>query len=143
MGILKPVAATGSIMKISEAATASGCNLETIRYYERAGLLPEVGRKSNGYRDYGPDQVRQLRFIVRGRALGFSLQEIRELLTLAASSDLPCDQVEQIARQQLTSVRKRIAELQLVASELEAVTQSCARSSRRQCTILDALQHGG
>jgi MerR family mercuric resistance operon transcriptional regulator len=130
-------------MKISEAATASGCNLETIRYYERVGLLPEVGRKSNGYRDYGPNEVRQLRFIVRGRTLGFSLQEIRELLSLSARSDLPCDQVEQIARQQLTSIRKRIDELQRVASILEEVTQSCASSSRRNCTILDALQHAG
>lgn len=130
-------------MKISEAAAASDCNLETIRYYERVGLLPEVGRKSNGYRDYGANEVRQLRFIVRGRTLGFSLQEIRELLSLSARSDLPCDQVEQIARKQLTSVRKRIDELQRVASELEAVTQSCDRSSRMHCTILDALQHSG
>jgi MerR family mercuric resistance operon transcriptional regulator len=130
-------------MNISQAANASGCNPETIRYYERVGLLPATGRKPNGYRDFGTAEVRQLRFIVRGRALGFSLQEIGELLTLSARSDLPCDQVEQIARQQLTSVRKRIDELQRVAAELEALTQSCARSSRRNCTILDALQHPG
>jgi MerR family mercuric resistance operon transcriptional regulator len=130
-------------MKISEAATASGCNLETIRYYEKVGLLPETGRRPNGYRDYGPAEVRQLRFIVRGRALGFSLQEIRALLDLSARSDLPCSQVEQIARAQLSSVKERISELQKVASELECVIQSCGRASRGTCTILDALQHAG
>lgn len=69
-------------MKISEAADASGCHLETIRYYERIGLLPRPGRTGNGYRVYGPADIERLRFIARGRDLGFSLEEVRSLLQL-------------------------------------------------------------
>ncbi len=68
-------------MRIGEAATASGCHIETIRYYERIGLLPHPARSVSGYREYLPEEVDRLRFITRGRELGFSLEEIRSLLT--------------------------------------------------------------
>ena len=70
-------------MKISQAAEASGCHLETIRYYERIGLLPQPGRTGSGYRVYEPADIERLRFITRGRDLGFSLEEIRSLLQLS------------------------------------------------------------
>ena len=69
-------------MKISEAAAARGCHLETIRYYERSGLMPAPARTASGYREYSPTEVDRLRFISRGRELGFSLEEIRSLLSL-------------------------------------------------------------
>jgi MerR family mercuric resistance operon transcriptional regulator len=138
--MLRPVATTGSSMRISEAAAASGCHLETIRYYERLGLLPQANRLTNGYRDYGDGDVDRLRFIVRGRDLGFSLEEIRRLLALSASSELSCTEVDRLARQQLAAVNERISELRRMARELKRTIDSCARQSCGECSILGALQ---
>ena len=138
--MLKPVVTTGSSMKIGEAAAASGCHLETIRYYERIGLLPEPARRGNGYRDYTPKEVEQLRFITRGRDLGFSLDEIRTLLKLSERAEMPCDEVDRLARQQLAQVQSRIRELQSMARELERTIVSCAGESCGECAILGALQ---
>ena len=130
-------------MRISEAAAASGCHLETIRYYERLGLLPKPNRLTNGYRDYGIDDVDRLRFIVRGRDLGFSLEEIRRLLALAASSDLSCTEVDQLARQQLAAVNERIRDLRRMARELKRTIDTCERQSCGECSILGALHQSG
>jgi MerR family mercuric resistance operon transcriptional regulator len=130
-------------MKISEAAAASGCHLETIRYYERLGLLPQTNRLTNGYRDYGNDHVNRLRFIVRGRDLGFSLEEIRRLVALSASSELSCTEVDRLARQQLEAVNKRISELRRMARQLKHTIDSCMRQSCGECSILGALQQSG
>jgi MerR family mercuric resistance operon transcriptional regulator len=127
-------------MKIGEAAAASGCHLETIRYYERMGLLPRTNRLANGYRDYATSDVERLRFIVRGRDLGFSLDEIRRLLKLSASAELSCGEVDQLARQQLAAVKERINQLRRMARELQRTIDSCARQSCGECTILGALQ---
>jgi MerR family mercuric resistance operon transcriptional regulator len=127
-------------MKIGEAAAASGCHLETIRYYERMDLLPQARRLANGYRDYGPRDVERLRFIARGRDLGFSLDEIRRLLNLSASADLSCGEVDHLARQQLGAVKKRISELRRMERELQRTIDSCTRQSCGECTILGALQ---
>ena len=81
-------------MKISDAAAASGCHLETIRYYERIGLMPRPERTDSGYRVYREKEVDRLRFISRGRELGFSLEEIRSLLLLEHDVSLSCDQVD-------------------------------------------------
>ena len=88
-------------MRIGEAATASGCHIETIRYYERVGLLPHPARTGGGYRDCRPGEVDRLRFITRGRELGFSLEEIRSLLTLSDDPALSCHDVDQLARHHL------------------------------------------
>lgn len=130
-------------MKIGEAAAASGCHLETIRYYERIGLLPHPQRRTNGYREYSPTEVEQLRFITRGRDLGFSLEEIRTLLKLAERKDMPCAEVDRLARQQLAQVEERIRELQGIARELERTIESCVGESCGDCAILSALQRGG
>jgi MerR family mercuric resistance operon transcriptional regulator len=127
-------------MKIGEAAAASGCHLETIRYYERIGLLPKAARRANGYRDYGREEVDRLRFIARGRELGFSLEEVRTLLRLAERTDMSCDEVDRLARQQLADVQTRISELQRMARELQRTIESCVRKSCGECAILGALQ---
>lgn len=128
-------------MKISEAAQASGCHLETIRYYERVGLLPPPVRTGSGYRSYGAADVERLRFITRGRTLGFSLDEIRSLLRLEQDGDLACEEVMRIARQHLTDVQTRLRDLQRVATELERTIDSCGGGVRAQCAILDALKY--
>ncbi|HEL3255581.1 TPA: helix-turn-helix domain-containing protein [Stenotrophomonas maltophilia] len=127
-------------MKISEAADASGCHLETIRYYERIGLLPRPSRSGNGYRVYGSADVERLRFIARGRDLGFSLEEVRSLLQLADDEDLSCADVDRLARSHLADVRARVADLQRMASELERVIASCHGGQRAECTILSTLR---
>lgn len=127
-------------MKISEAAFASGCHLETIRYYERIDLLPRPGRSSNGYRVYSPADIERLRFIARGRDLGFSVEEIRSLLQLAGDEDLSCGEVDRLARTHLADVRARMADLQRMASELERLIASCHGGQRAECTILSTLR---
>lgn len=126
-------------MKIGDAAAASGCHIETIRYYERVGLLPRPARTAGGYRDYRPDEVDRLRFITRGRELGFSLEEIRSLLALEDDPKLSCGDVDQLARHHLADIQKRVRELRRIAQELERTIASCAGGTRGQCAILGAL----
>lgn len=128
-------------MKISEASRASGCHLETIRYYERIGLMPAPTRTGSGYRSYSEQDVERLRFITRGRDLGFSLDEIRSLMRLDQDGDLACEDVTRLAQQHLIDVQERIRDLQRVARELERTISSCGGGVRAQCAILDALKH--
>ena len=127
-------------LKISEAAAASGCHLETIRYYERSGLMPAPARTASGYREYSPTEVDRLRFISRGRELGFSLEEIRSLLSLDDDPAMSCCDVDVIARQHLADIRDRIRELSNMAAELERVISQCAGGERDRCAILGALR---
>lgn len=130
-------------MKIGEAAEASGCHIETIRYYERVGLLPRPARTEGGYRDYTAEQVQRMRFITRGRELGFSLDEIQSLLALAGDASLSCSDVDRLARQHLDEIRARVRELNRMARELERTIAGCEGGRRAQCTILDALRAPG
>lgn len=130
-------------MRISDAATASGCHLETIRYYERIGLMPPPTRTASGYRAYSPVEVERLRFITRGRELGFSLEEIRSLLSLDDNPMMSCGDVDAIARIHLMDIQRRVEELQRMAAELERVIVQCAGGQRDTCTILGALKQPG
>ena len=127
-------------MKISKAATASGCHLETIRYYERIGLMPCPERSGSGYRSYEHADVERLRFITRGRDLGFSLEEIRSLLRLAQDPNLSCGEVDQLARKHLSDIQARLADLQRMASELARTIGACHGDERGTCTILETLR---
>lgn len=128
-------------MKIGEVAERSGCHPETVRYYERIGLLPAPPRTAGGYRDYRPADADRLRFISRGRELGFSLEEVRSLLGLAEDDGLSCQDVDRLARGHLLDIRNRLNDLQRMASELERVIGSCSGGERGQCAILDTLRH--
>lgn len=130
-------------MKISDAAAASGCHLETIRYYERVGLMPRPARTASGYRAYSPTDVDRLHFISRGRNLGFSLEEIRSLLRLDDDPSMSCSDVDAIARSHLSDIQRRVTELQRMAAELERVIAQCAGGERGTCTILGALKQSG
>src|SRR5262245_65197075 len=96
---------------IGELARRSGVNIETIRYYERIGLLPRPWRTASGYRHYGEVDVRRLAFIRRSRELGFSLEQVRELLDLAQDQGRTCAEVRAVAETQLASVRSKLADL--------------------------------
>ena len=139
-GMLDPVATTESSMQIGAAATASGCHIETIRYYERIGLLPKPTRTDGGFRQYTSAQVERLCFITRGRALGFSLDEIRSLLRLADDPALGCDEVDRLAREHLAEIEQRVRELQCMARELRRTVTACSGGERGTCAILGALQ---
>lgn len=127
-------------MKIGAVAAASGCHLETIRYYERIGLLPRPGRTASGYRAYTDRDVERVRFIARGRDLGFSLDEIRSLMRLAEDPALSCADVDQLARQHLAEIKARQSALRDMARELERTIAGCAGGHRGACAILGALK---
>ena len=130
-------------LTIGVLARDSGVNLETIRFYERSGLLPAPQRSPSGYRHYQEQDVRRLRFIRRGRELGFSLEEIRSLLRLDDDPKMSCGDVDAIARTHLADIRQRIDELQRMVMELERVIAQCAGGERECCTILHALRDTG
>lgn len=126
-------------MTISAAAQEAGVGVETIRYYERRGLIRQPPSKG-GYRQYPETTIRQIRFIRESQRLGFSLTEIEELLALAASEDTTCGDVCAATEHKLAEVRGRIATLQRLERELEAML--CAKdctAPKRDCKLLEAL----
>lgn len=123
---------------IGMLARDSGVNLETIRFYERSGLIPEAQRSANGYRHYQDSDVRRLRFIRRGRELGFSLEEIRSLLELANHPESPCETADQMTRAHLDAIEARIRDLQNMRSELQKLA-GCRSQHAEHCRLLEAL----
>jgi MerR family mercuric resistance operon transcriptional regulator len=130
-------------MKIGELAAATDCHFETIRYYEKVGLLPKPERTASGYRAYRKGDIARVRFITRGRALGFSLDEIRSLLHLSESPDLSCAEVDTLARRHLAEVREKLAHLQRMEAELVATVERCRGGQRATCAVLESLAHEG
>lgn len=126
-------------MNIGEVSRRSGCHIETIRYYERSGLLPAPKRSAGGYRQYADSDVDRLRFIARGRTLGFSLEEIRSLLQLADDPALSCAEVDQLASQHLADIKARMADLRRMAVALQRTLEVCQGGKRGECAILQVL----
>jgi Cu(I)-responsive transcriptional regulator len=124
---------------IGELAQATGTRAETIRYYERIGLLPVPGRTGANYRLYGPSDVERLAFVRRSRDLGFAVQEIRALLTLANQKDQDCGKVDAIARKHLADVEHKIADLDRLARELRHVIGQCHGGRISECRIIESL----
>ena len=125
-------------LTIGALARDSGVNLETIRFYERSGLLPAPQRSAAGYRHYQQMDVRRLRFIRRGRELGFSLEEIRSLLDLAAHPESPCASADQMVREHLDAIETRIRDLQNMRAELSKLA-GCHSGHAEHCRLLEAL----
>ena len=126
-------------MKIGEIAAATGVHVETIRYYEREGLVPPPARTAANYRSYGEAHRKRLTFIRRARDLGFSLAQVRELLDLADDRDRPCAAVDELARKHRTKVRAKIAELTALRRELDNMIGQGRHGSISDCRIVDAL----
>jgi MerR family mercuric resistance operon transcriptional regulator len=123
----------------AELARRTGTNLETVRYYEKVGLLPEPPRTPAGYRSYDTTHERRLTFILRSRELGFSLEEIRELLRLVDERDQPCAEASAIAASHLADVRAKIADLKRMERVLKDVVAQCANGTRQECPLIEAL----
>ncbi|MGA9581671.1 MAG: helix-turn-helix domain-containing protein [Allosphingosinicella sp.] len=129
-------------MKIGEIAAATGVHVETIRYYEREGLVPPPARTASNYRSYGGAHRKRLTFIRRARDLGFSLVQVRELLDLADDRGRPCDAVDEIARKHRAQVRTKIAELTALRKELDSMIGQCRHGTISECRIIEALVPG-
>jgi len=126
-------------MNIGTLARELGAPAKTIRYYESIGLMPEPARSANGYRNYAATDVERLRFILRSRALGFSIKEITGLLELWNDRGRASADVKQIALQHVSEIEQRISELQSIRQTLIHLTQKCHGDDRPDCPILDDL----
>lgn len=124
---------------IGEAAKASGVTAKMVRHYEAIGLLPPARRTEAGYRLYGDDDVRMLQFIHRGRALGFSLDQIADLLALWRDKHRASADVRRLALEHIASLDRKIAELEAMKRTLATLASSCHGDARSDCPILDDL----
>lgn len=126
-------------MRRGELARRSGCNAETVRFYERQGLLPLPPRTGSGHRIYGAEHLRRLTFIRRSRELGFTLDQVRGLLALVDGGGLTCAQVRALTLDHALEVRRKIADLERMASVLEDVAARCVGDEAPECPVIDAL----
>lgn len=124
---------------IGALSRTTNTKVETIRYYERIGLLPEPGRTEGNYRAYNMEALYRLSFIRRARDLGFSLNAVRALLSFADDKSRPCGVVDELARHHLQDVDKKIADLTALRGELSAIIASCQGQTVAQCRIIEAL----
>lgn len=126
------------IYKIGDVSRVTGLSIDTVRFYEKEGLLGSVRRKA-GIRQYDVDAVRRLEFVRRATALGFTLAEIRGLLGLRVSSRTSCEKVRERALAKLADVERRIAELARMRDALAELADTCAHTTSTPCPFLDAL----
>ena len=126
-------------MQIGDLSQGTGVNIETIRYYERIGVLPKPARKSNGRRSYGEADAQRLGFIRHARDLGFDLASIRILLALQEQPEASCEDASRIAAEQLEAVESRIARLLNLRSELSRMVTECRRGVVAECRVIEAL----
>lgn len=132
---------TANTLTIGKLAARGGVNVQTIRYYERSGLLPEPRRATSGYRLYADDAVRRLNFIRQAQLLGFSLSEIQDLLSLRIESGTTCVDVRQRAGQKIDAIDSKIADLQRIKRALTKLVARCrGNGPTSECPILDALE---
>lgn len=126
-------------IKRGDLSKRSGCNIETIRYYEKIGLLEAPVRSDGGHRLYAPKDQACLGFILRGRELGFSIEELRSLLSLVDSSDYTCGEVLTLTRGHLAGIRKKVADLRRLERTLAEISSQCEGGAVPDCPIIDAL----
>jgi DNA-binding transcriptional MerR regulator len=126
-------------MKIGELGRATATNVETVRYYEKIGLLPPPARTAANYRAYGSAHLARLSFIRRARDLGFTLEAVRELLSLSDDGSQPCEAVDVIARTHRDEVHRKIGDLTVLRSELDRIIASCRRGTVDNCKIIETL----
>ncbi|WP_238995156.1 MerR family transcriptional regulator [Sphingomonas solaris] len=126
-------------LTIGKLASATGTKVETIRYYEQIGLLPTPARSAGNYRTYEDEHLRRLSFIRRARDLGFSIDQVRELMGLADRREQSCMAVDVIANRHRDAITRKIADLTALAGELDTLIESCSRNTVADCRIIEAL----
>lgn len=125
-------------LPVGKLAAAANVGVETVRFYERRGLMPKPRRSPAGYRQYGPEAVERLGFIGRAKALGFTLAEIGELLTLQ-DTERPCAEVRQRAQRRIDDIGRRVADLLAMKRSLATLVERCEGASTDKCPLIDAL----
>jgi MerR family mercuric resistance operon transcriptional regulator len=131
----------GPRFAIGALSRRTGCPVETVRYYERIGLLPRPTRTAGGYRMYGEAAARRLAFVLRARSLGFSLPEVRTLLGLAEGREPSCAAVRDLAAAHLAEVQRKIQDLRRLGRILTDMVEACAEGRMPECPLIEALYH--
>ena len=126
-------------MRIGQLADACDCSAETIRYYEKIGLLPAAVRRSNGYRSYDSSHRKWLDFILRSKALGFSQDEVRRLTNLADAPNSTCQDVHELLEAHIADVRARLQELKQLEASLLRLEAKCIDETLHECPVIDGL----
>ncbi len=133
-----------SVYSIGQVAKQSGVSVETVRYYEKEGLLEVPERKESGYRQFKGDTIARLSFIQQAKKLGFSLKEIGELLSITSDANTVCNDVKQLSQDKLVDIEKKIKMLQQMRKSLKKLIDVCpGQAPINDCPILDALQKKG
>ena len=127
------------MVTIGTASRLSGVNVETIRYYEKRGLVNEPDRSASGRRLYSKALIAELRFVRRCRGIGFSMKDIEDILAMAGSGDHECRQVLTTGRRHLVTVRGKIENLKKIEADLNALLDMCGENESCSCPMLDAL----
>jgi DNA-binding transcriptional MerR regulator len=143
MGVTKAV---HQAARIGQVARETGLSIDTIRFYEKQGLLKHSGRTEGGFRVFGPDQIKALKFVRRAQELGFSLGEIRELLILQADHIPACSHVKELLGHKLAGVQQKIQELRTLEHSLKTALRKCERDLRtrgpqqeKRCPVLEEI----
>ena len=132
------------MLTTSQLARKAGVNVETLRYYERRGLIPEPPRRDSGYRQYSQDDVARIQFIKRAKDLGFTLQEVQELLDLRVDPDTPCIMVKRRADLKIIDIEAKLQSLKRIKKALNKLAAACSgRGPVGDCPILEALGGDG
>ncbi len=124
---------------IGAMSRRTGVNIETIRYYERIGIMPEPGRTAGGNRQYDHDHLKRLFFIRRCRQLGFSIEEIRALLAMVDARELSCAEVHAVTIAHLSDIKAKIADLKRLEKALAGMAAECSRGDVPDCPIVETL----
>jgi len=130
-------------MGIGALSRRTGCNIETIRYYEKVALLPPPPRTQGGHRSYDGTHAERLIFIRRSRELGFSIDDIRALLALVDGGDYTCAEIKALTSAHLTEVRRKISDLHRLAATLAEMVAACDRGAVPDCPVIEALSRNG
>lgn len=127
-------------MLVRQLSERAGCHVETVRYYEKIGLLATPSRTAAGYRQYAEADVERLDFIMRCRGLGFSVEETRGLLSLTADAHRSCGDVDALVAEHLADIERRQRELQAMADALRGSLETCARTTVGNCSVTESLR---
>jgi MerR family transcriptional regulator, mercuric resistance operon regulatory protein len=124
---------------IGELASLTGVHFETIRYYERIGIMPRPDRLANGYRQFNHDHLKRLNFIHKCRDLGFSLKKVEKLLGMVDHNDLTCGEIHEITLEHLTEVNAKLSRLRKLKNVLKSMSNECSQGEVPECPVIDAL----
>jgi MerR family mercuric resistance operon transcriptional regulator len=130
---------SGPTYAIGTASQRTGCHIETIRYYERIGMLPPPTRRASGYRQYGLEHLKRLMFVRRARDLGFTLDEVRRLLRLADRRERSCAQARDLATAHLRDIQVKLKDLRAMERVLKRVIVQCADGTLPDCPLIEKL----